>query len=67
MEAENICHIVAILPHTGDFLEINKDISEYPYTVLEYGDSHTTTIDKPAFERCGRLMDSITKQEGQNF
>lgn len=65
MDAENICHVVAILPHTSDFLELNTKIQELPYTVLEYGDTHTATIDKEAFHRCGTFIDSLAKKEGR--
>jgi hypothetical protein len=64
LEAEKICHIVAILPHKNDFLQLNGDIPSFPYTVLEYGDNHDTNIDKIAFEKCGALIDSVAKQEG---
>jgi len=65
MDAENICHIVAILPHSADFYELNTKISEFPHTVLEYGDSHTPAIDKEAFSLCGSFIDSLAKKEGR--
>lgn len=65
MDSENICHIVAILPHTSDFLELNTKIKGMPYTVLEYGDTHTPAIDKEAFSRCGALIDALAKKEGR--
>ena len=65
MDAENICYIVAILPRSADFLELNKNIQGVPYTVLEYGDTHTATIDKDAFNSCGAFIDALAKKEGR--
>lgn len=66
MDEEKICHIVAILPNKTDFLELNQDIPLFPYTVLEYGNHHTTEIDKPKFAECGAFIDSVAKQAGNN-
>jgi len=65
IDTENICHIVAILPHKSDFLELNTKIKEFPYTVLEYGDTHTATINRDEFHVCGTLIDSLAKKEGR--
>ena len=65
IDAEQICHVVAILPHKSDFLELNREIPTIPYTVLEYGDHHDTTIDKKKFEQCGEFIDSLAKKEGR--
>ena len=65
LDTENICHIVAILPKKSDFLQLNDAIKEFPYTVLEYGDSHTTSIDKESFKMCGLFIDSVARKEGR--
>jgi hypothetical protein len=64
LDAEKICHIVAILPHENDFLQLNGEIPLFPYTVLEYGDKHDTVINKQEFEKCGSFIDTIAKKEG---
>lgn len=64
LDAEKICHIFAILPDESKFLELNKEIPSFPYTILEYGDQHNTTIDKNKFEECGKFIDSMAKREG---
>jgi hypothetical protein len=63
-DAEQICHVVAILPHKSDFLELNRETT-MPYTVLEYGDHHDTIIDRKQFEQCGEFIDSLAKKEGR--
>jgi hypothetical protein len=65
IDAENICHIVAILPHKNEFLLLNDGIKELSYTVLEYGDTHDTVIDKNAFQLCGEFIDKLAKKEGR--
>jgi protein-tyrosine phosphatase len=65
LDDDNICHIVAILPHESDFLKLNTQIKDFPYTVLEYGDGHNTTIDKSAYDKCGSFIDSVAKKEGR--
>ena len=65
LDDEKICHIVAILPHESDFLKLNEEIPTFPYTVLEYGDSHDTNIDKKKFQECGEFIDSLAKREGR--
>jgi hypothetical protein len=65
LEDNNICHIVAILPSKTDFLQLNNAITDFPYTVLEYGDSHNAVIDKNTFKICGLFIDSVAKKEGR--
>jgi hypothetical protein len=65
LDDENICHIVAILPNKSDFLKLNSAIADFPYTVLEYGDSHDTNIDKVAYHECGSFIDALAKKEGR--
>jgi len=65
LESENICHIVAILPDKSDFLQLNTFIPDCPYTVLEYGNNHTTEIDKDAFKICGSFIDNEARKEGR--
>ena len=65
LDAEKICHIVGILPHESDFLKLNDDIPECPYTILEYGDQHNPDIDKKKFQECGVFIDSLAKREGR--
>jgi len=65
LESENICHIVAILPHKSDFLQLNTSIPDCPYTVLEYGSNHTTEIDKDSFKICGSFIDNEARKEGR--
>lgn len=65
IDSEKICHIMAILPHTADFLQLNTQIKDVPFTVLEYGDMHTPSIDKDLFKGCGEMIDSIAKKEGR--
>jgi hypothetical protein len=50
LDTENICHILAILPHKSDFLQLNTSIPDCPYTVLEYGNDHNAEIDKDLFK-----------------
>jgi hypothetical protein len=64
LESEKICHIIAILPNTTDFLKLNTDISSFSFTVLEYGDQHNTNIDKKQFQECGLFIDSMAKKTG---
>ena len=59
LQNEKIGHIIAILPHVENFLELNKEISSFPYTVMEYGDEHTERIDKNLFNKIGEFIDSI--------
>lgn len=63
LDAEKICHIVAILPHESDFLKLNADIKSFPYTVLEYGDSHNTTIDRNQFDKCCSFINEKAKNK----
>jgi hypothetical protein len=63
--ADNICHIISILPHESDFLKLNQHIPECPYTVLAYGDQHIPTIDKQAFYECGTFIDSLAKSKNR--
>jgi hypothetical protein len=64
LDKEKICHIVAILPKKSDFLLLNENVKDFPFTVLEYGDSHTTTVDKEAFKICGEFIDSVARNAG---
>ena len=64
LDAEKICHIIGILPDENDFLKLNDDIPLFPYTILEYGDQHNSTIDKKTFHDCGAFIDSLAKREG---
>lgn len=65
LDEENICHIVCILPKTSDFLLLNENIKDFPYTVLEYGNDHTTEIDKESFEICGSFIDKKAREGGR--
>ena len=65
LDNEKICHIVAFLPHESNFLKLNEEIPSFPYTVLEYGDTHNTNIDKEQFHKCGEFIDSMAKREGR--
>ncbi len=66
LDAEKVCHIIAILPNEQTFSEliIPDEISSFPYTVLEYGDQHVPVIDKQKFDECGAFINSIAKKEG---
>ncbi len=61
LEDNKICHIIAILPHERDYLEMNQSIPDFPYTILEYGDHHNTSIDKVLFDKCGSFIDSVAQ------
>ena len=65
LDNENICHIMAILPHKSDFLQLNSDIKDFPYSVLEYGDNHDTKINKEEFKLYGSIIDSMAKKAGR--
>jgi hypothetical protein len=67
LEDDNICHIIAILPQESDFLELNTSIKNFPYTVLEYGKNHDTTIDKTKFAKCGSFVKDVATSDGWGF
>lgn len=52
LNKENISYIVAILPQKNDFLKINGAIKDFPYTVLDYGEKHDTTMNTKLFDEC---------------
>lgn len=56
-----IKHILAILPHKEDFLQLNQEISDFPYDVLEYGDSHDINIDFELYDLYCKKIDEIAK------
>lgn len=62
---DNICHIVAILPHKEDFLKLNTAIPDCPYTVLEYGDTHSTTVNMEQYRDCGAMIDCMARAPGR--
>jgi protein-tyrosine phosphatase len=56
-----IKHILAILPHKKDFLELNQEIPDFPFDVLEYGDSHDMNIDFELYDTYCKKIDEIAK------
>ena len=56
-----IKHILAILPHKEEFLELNQEIADFPYDVLEYGDSHDMNIDFELYDTYCKKIDEIAK------
>ena len=59
---EKIAHIFAILPSTAEFMRLNTDIPDCPFTVLEYGDIHEPVVDKELFNKCGRMIDGLARK-----
>lgn len=59
IKEQKICHIVAILPHKEDFLALNQQISDFPYTVLEYGN-----INFEQYKHCSAQIDTFAKKSG---
>jgi protein-tyrosine phosphatase len=58
-----IKHILAILPHKKDFLELNQEITQFPYDVLEYGDDHDMNIDFVLYDTYCKKIDAIAKND----
>lgn len=56
-----IKYILAILPHNIQFLELNQEIPDFPYDVLEYGDSHDMNIDFELYDTYCKKIDEIAK------
>jgi hypothetical protein len=61
LEREKIAHIVAILPSKEEFEGLSKDIGGTPYTVLEYGESHTTELPLDEYNRIAMVIDMLGK------
>ncbi len=61
IEQNKIKHILAILPHKEEFLELNQEIENFPYDVLEYGTSHDTNIDFELYDLYCKKIDEIAK------
>lgn len=61
IEKNKIKHILAILPHKEEFLELNQEITDFPYDVLEYGDDHDMKIDFELYDTYCKKIDSIAK------
>ena len=61
IEQNKIKHILAILPHKEEFLELNKEISDFPFDVLEYGDTHDMNIDFELYDMYCKKIDFIAK------
>ncbi len=38
-------------------------IKDFPYTVLEYGDNHDTTMNRELFNDCGSSIKLISKKD----
>jgi len=61
IEQNKIKHILALLPHKKEFLELNQEIANFPYDVLEYGTSHDTNIDFELYDLYCKKIDEIAK------
>jgi hypothetical protein len=55
-------HVLAILPNKEDFTELNKEIPEIPFDVMDYGNQHTTKIDFEEYKKYGEKIDKIAKE-----
>lgn len=61
IEAEKIDHIIAILPNKASFLELNIEIQTTPFTVLEYGDTHESTVNVSPYKEAAAIIDSLAR------
>jgi hypothetical protein len=66
LAADNINHIVAILPAKSEFEKLNTQIPDCPFTVLEYGYEHTTQINQAQYQACGEMIDSMARAPGRH-
>ncbi len=66
LAADNIQHIVAILPSQSEFEKLNTQIPDCPFTVLEYGYEHTVNINREQFQECGKMIDSMARAPGRH-
>lgn len=63
IEQENIGHVLAILPDKQKFLELNSDIPNVSYDVLEYFDVHEPVLDTELFSKVASIIDTKAKQQ----
>ena len=62
IKENKVKHILAILPNKQEFEELNKEIPDITYDVLEYGNQHTTKIDFDEYNKYGDKIDKIAKE-----
>lgn len=44
-----------------DFIELNKEIPDFPYDILEYGEKHDTTINFDQYNKYAQEIDKIAR------
>lgn len=63
IEQEKVGHILAILPDKEKFLELNNDIPNVSYDVLEYFDKHEPVLDTELFSKVASIIDIKAKEQ----
>ena len=58
----NIAEIIAILPEEKDFLSLNADIQDIPYTVLAYNHTHEPILQKEQYMQIAKKIDEYAKR-----
>ncbi len=64
IEENKVKHIIAILPSKDDFLNLNQQIPDMTYDVMDYGDKHDVGYNKELYDQYARKIDEIAKTTG---